>query len=88
MSIEWKDVSQWNRNEDRSKGPKTVEAQVAWARIVVTRHIHYPGWLLTCPDFGINEHIQLTNVSLEDAKTEALNIIEMKIELVRKVLWD
>lgn len=81
MPFQWSDTTSRTRGEDRSAEPRTVTANVAWARFSVTRHIHNPGaWHLFSPDLGITNHLTLYASELEEAKREAETIITKRVD--------
>ena len=87
MPFQWRDTTSRKRGEDRSAEPRTVTADVAWARISVTRHIHNPGaWHLFSPDLGITNHLTLVAGDLEDAKREAETIISKRVDGLRRAM--
>lgn len=85
MPFIWRDTTSCKRGEDPGSEPRTVTADVAWARISVTRHVYNPGaWHLFAPDLGIANHLTLNAAGLEDAKLEAQAIISKRVaELAR-----
>jgi len=69
----WKDQSSFSRG-DKDRTPKTWEFTSHGVRLVVTRHIDYPGvWIARCdPWFSI---LELKSTDIEKAKKEAISIV-------------
>lgn len=82
--MKWNDVSSYSRSEAKRE-PKSVEASAGGLKMVVTRHIHYPGkWVVSCaPFFDTRE---LSSVELDAAKVEATNLVRAKLEAAVKAL--
>lgn len=83
--INWVDVTSYRRDEDRSS--KSWELRCEHLRVVVTRHIHFPGkWILNCrPWFDLHE---LSSLDVEDAKTESLFLVTNILRDSYKLLYD
>ncbi len=68
----WKDVSSYSRDE-KNREIKSAECSIGDFRLVVTRHIYYPGcWVASC--HGVFDLIPLDGVTLEAAKRNAVEI--------------
>ena len=73
MSVHWKDVSSWSRDEKDRSQPKAWEAQIGMFRLTVHRHIYYPPdtWLASCrPD--VFDKLELRSKGVFEAKCEAV----------------
>lgn len=82
---EWKDASSWSRGEDRTE-PKTVALQLpVGPRLVVTRHIHFPGkWVASAGDLMTQR--ELAADALDAAKREAITLLREKLSHVCDLL--
>ena len=76
----WDDVTSYQRG-DTERVPRSWKYHAGGLKIVVTRHIDYPGvWILQCePWFSAR---QLASDDAEDAKAEALVLVREKVEIV------
>jgi len=79
MKIEWKDTTNYSR-DDKERIPTAFAATLGDLRIVVTSgHIYYRGqWIMHCFKVGVDT-LPLNVVSLEEAKNKALEIVKSKI---------
>ncbi len=61
--------------------PRSWQYDAGGLKIVVTRHIHYPGtWVLQCePWFALRV---LESDDIKDAQAEALMLVREKVEIV------
>jgi hypothetical protein len=82
---EWNDISSFSKG-DTDRTPKSWDIIAGNVRLVVTRHIHYDGWVTRCePFFGIR---QLESDAVEEAKKEAKALLRRKLEHALKELGD
>ena len=77
-SPKWEDVSSWSRDE-KDRTPKTWQCRLGPMVLVVTRHVHYRGWVMRS-DF--DECQPLMSSEIEAAKNEALERIMSCLLLV------
>lgn len=76
----WEDVTSYSRG-DTDRTPRSWKYDAGGLKIVVTRHIDYPGtWILRCePWFSAR---QLESDDVESAKAEALGLVREKVRIV------
>ena len=73
--VTWTDISSRSQGEAIDSPPRTVKAKHGPVRVVVTRHIHYPGsWTMVC-DGILPDRLDLDTDDLDRAKAKALDIV-------------
>lgn len=81
--LNWKDISSFS-HRDTNRETKTVEANAGVVRLVVTRHIDYPGkWVVKSELTGMRE---LKADHLDEAKAEAVQRVKSVVEKILKSL--
>jgi hypothetical protein len=88
MTIEWKDVTSYQRNERGKVEPKAWEALFrAGIRVLVHRYVGYGEdvWLCTCSAVNI-QVMQLDSTKIEEAKVEALVAVEKQAAGLRDMM--
>ena len=80
----WEDVTSYSRG-DTGRVPRSWKYNAGGLKIVVTRHVDYPGaWILQCdPWFPAR---LLVSTDVENAKTEAFALVRAKIEIALRSL--
>lgn len=79
--FQWKDISSYSQG-DASREPQSLEMLVGpHCRLIVTRHLHYPGKWITRSSFEI-QHV-LDAVTLDEAKAEAIKLLKEQVN----ALW-
>lgn len=71
----WRDVTSYSQRDEK-RIPERFELRTPSLRIVVGRHIDYPGkWTISCYDLGVGSAYprELVASELEAAKLEALD---------------
>ena len=73
MSVVWKDRTGFSTKKQEAR---IWEAEIGSFRVTVHRHIHYDPdkWLLSVRPHIFDNH-PLESVEIDDAKTEALNML-------------
>lgn len=80
---EWKDATSYSQEEEE-RVPRAWSTRLGKLRVVVTKHIRYPGhWVMHCDPFY--DTYPLDVETAEDAKDKALELVEAEID---KVLID
>jgi hypothetical protein len=80
---EWKDTTGYMRGGPKpGEEPRTWEIQSGTMRVVVTRHLDYPGdWLMRCDEIGCHGSV-LKSRDADAAKREALERVLMRGEAI------
>lgn len=83
MTIEWRDATSYKRGgKGENEEPRTWEIESGTMRVVVTRHLDYPGdWLMRCDEIGCHSSV-LKSRDITAAKLEALERVRMRGEAI------
>ena len=73
MNKIWYDTTSYSQR-DKERVPRVWTLLLRNVKIIVHRHIHYDGWLLSCRDLQI-DMIELENTDIDQAKQEAVEIV-------------
>lgn len=73
----WEDTTSYSRSRERV--PATFQLTLPDLRVIVTRHIHFPGtWLLICEQASFDKFDLRTN-DVDRAKATALRLVRDRL---------
>lgn len=76
---EWKDESSYSRSDEHPHTPTTWTIESPDLKIVVTRHIHFPGtWVLQCAAASFH-HWDLKTNDVDTARAKALRLVRDRL---------